>query len=610
MARLGDVTPADPTSSGDGLVGAVLDGRYRLDALLGRGGAGTVYRAVDLRLDRDVAVKVLNGAGGLDDGATVVGPAGSSATEGERRVAAEVRTLARFSHPNLVRLLDAGELDGRACLVMDLVDGPTLARRLASGPLGEQVAARVGAEIASALAYVHAEGIVHRDVKPANVLIGGDGVARLADFGIARLVDTTGLTATGYVLGTPAYLAPEQILGGTVGQPVDVYSLGLVLIECLTGRRAFEGTVAELTAARLHRDPAVPPGVGADWSHLLRAMTARDPEQRPLAAIVANRLAALCRPGSSVAVGGDPLPTAGLGAAALEEPDPATVGLPTTGLAAAGSVTAAATATVRANGADDGPTLPVPVAGAAPGDPGRGADVPTRRIWPLALAGLVALAGLGVALAEALPGGGAAPARSGTLTGAVRDRRPPSVTRTPAGRARSTGTTAAGATTATTVAATTTSTTTTSTTSTTTTTTTAPVSPLVAAETDLTGVLASGVRAGTVSPAAQRQIEAALQGIGAATGPGGSSSTVAAFDQVVGTFYAAVDAGAVVGTSTTDAVLHGLSALAAALGTSVPPPSSFAGPGLAPGAPGQGGPGQGHGNGNGNGLGRGGPNGH
>jgi hypothetical protein len=140
------------------------------------------------------------------------------------------------------------------------------------------------------------------------------------------------------------------------------------------------------------------------------------------------------------------------------------------------------------------------------------------------------------------------------------------------------------------------------------------VSPLVAAETDLTGILASGAAAGTVSPGAQRQLDAALQGIGATSGPGGPSSAVAGFDQVVGTFYAEVEAGAITGTATTDALLHGLSALGSALGTSVPPPSSFAGLGVGPAGPGQGqggpGGGNGNGNGNGNGPGRGGPNGH
>jgi len=253
----------------------LLAGRYRLEELLG-GTDAEVYRAIDEQLGRTVAVKIAR--------------SGSSGFEPER-FANEMRVLAGLRHPGLVTLYDAGTADdGAPYLVMQYVAGVTLAARLRDGlPAAEEVR-RIGAALAGALDHLHADGIVHRDIKPANVLISDDGEVYLADLGIARARDTAGLTDTGLVVGTPAYLAPEQVAGRTVGPACDLYALGLVLLECFTGRREYQGTPVEAAMARLSRQPVIPAGLPAYWRRLLAELTALRPAARPTARQVAERL--------------------------------------------------------------------------------------------------------------------------------------------------------------------------------------------------------------------------------------------------------------------------------------------------------------------------------
>jgi eukaryotic-like serine/threonine-protein kinase len=246
----------------------VLESRYRIDVLIDRGGMADVYRARDLRLRREVAVKVLRDV------------------DHERRFAAEARTLASLQHPHLVRLLDAGTDNGDAFLVLELLGGATVRELLDRGPLDPTRVARIGSETAAALDYIHRRGIVHRDVKPSNLMLDEHGSVRLADFGIARLLGGTAITTTQHPIGTMAYIAPEQLEGRDIGPAADIYSLGLVLVECLTGRRVFDGPPAVAAAARMSRDPDVPAGVPGAWPTMLRAMTARNPAARPTAAAV------------------------------------------------------------------------------------------------------------------------------------------------------------------------------------------------------------------------------------------------------------------------------------------------------------------------------------
>ncbi|MGZ4443958.1 MAG: serine/threonine-protein kinase [Nocardioidaceae bacterium] len=255
----------------------VLGDRYALKEVIGRGGMADVYRAEDQLLEREIAVKVMR----------------PSADSNQERFQSEMRTLAGLDHPHLVTVLDAGFSEQGPYLVMELVEGTSLARHRGE-QMDPEMVASLGRDLADALAYVHRRGIVHRDIKPGNILLDPTGRVRLTDFGISRvLADAARHTATGTTIGTAAYLAPEQVRGDPVSPAADIYALGLVLLEALTGQRIYEGAPMEAALARLHRPPEVPTTLPAAWHEVIAAMTAMEPEDRATAFEVTQRLNAL-----------------------------------------------------------------------------------------------------------------------------------------------------------------------------------------------------------------------------------------------------------------------------------------------------------------------------
>jgi tRNA A-37 threonylcarbamoyl transferase component Bud32 len=251
------------------LVGIQLSGRYRLDAQIGAGGMSTVYRAFDVNLERQVAIKLLHREMSAD----------SDQLERFRR---EARAVAQLSHPHIVGVIDAGEDAGRPYIVFEYVEGETLKQRineLGRLPVDESVAYAI--EIARALGCAHGHGIVHRDVKPQNVLIDEEGSAKVTDFGIARSLKDDGLTADGRVLGTTDYVSPEQALGHDVNGQSDIYSLGIVLFEMLTGEVPFHGE-NQISVAMKHVREDLPdiqvrrPEVSATLAAVLDRMTDKD----------------------------------------------------------------------------------------------------------------------------------------------------------------------------------------------------------------------------------------------------------------------------------------------------------------------------------------------
>ena len=346
-------------------IGQVLGGRYRLVELLGSGGMATIYRATDTGLGRDVALKLLR-------------PEYLRDPDFSARFRQEAQAAASLSHPNIVHVYDYGEDPSGPYIVMELIDGQDLATILRrSGALPPRQVARIGTGIARALAAAHARGLVHRDIKPGNVLIGSDGTVKVTDFGIARAVAEAQVTLPGTTLGSVHYFSPEQARGEPATTSSDIYSLGIVLYEMLTGARPFEGdSAASVALARLTGpipDPAaVRPSVPSDLASITRRALAVDPKDRwPSAAVMADALDATLAPGGGAAAAS----TAGAAAAgalagatvvsATARPNPAAIPYaPDAYVGADGDTTTGAPppppgTTDTTGGSDDGKTSPL-----------------------------------------------------------------------------------------------------------------------------------------------------------------------------------------------------------------------------------------------------------
>ncbi|HET8975611.1 MAG TPA: serine/threonine-protein kinase [Solirubrobacterales bacterium] len=250
-------------------MGERILGRFLIEARIGSGGFGTVYRAWDERLQRSVAVKVID------------------REEGGPRVMREAQAVARLAHRNIATLYELAGEDGRAYLVSELIEGETLRTLARRGDLSDRLVAEIGADCAAALAHAHRAGVVHRDVKPENVIVAAGGAAKLVDFGIARITGERTLTGTGDVLGTLAYMAPEQADGQRPGPGADVYSLALTLYECLCGEHPLIRESPAATARAIGEEIApiadVRPDLPAPLADAIDASLDPDPELRPLA---------------------------------------------------------------------------------------------------------------------------------------------------------------------------------------------------------------------------------------------------------------------------------------------------------------------------------------
>ena len=269
----------------------LLGGRFVLEREIGAGGMARVFLGRDEVLERPVAVKILNpGHGGTDIGA---------------RFRREGRTAARLAHPNVVQVYDAGEgeFEGRdvSYIVMEYVPGGDLKGLIdEKGPLANDELARLGADVSSGLAHAHANSVIHRDIKPHNILIDAYGRPKLSDFGIARAVDATYATRTGSYLGTALYSAPEQLRGEQVTPKSDVYSLGIAFYQAAAGQAPFTGTPIEVASQHVSREPTVPTVLGANLSDEVEALildcVKKDPDLRPTAQEVHERLQEEVRP--------------------------------------------------------------------------------------------------------------------------------------------------------------------------------------------------------------------------------------------------------------------------------------------------------------------------
>ncbi|GHH34689.1 Stk1 family PASTA domain-containing Ser/Thr kinase [Streptomyces candidus] len=275
------------TTLEDPLVGHLLDGRYRVEARIAVGGMATVYRAVDTRLDRVLALKVMH-------------PALAADASFVDRFIREAKSVARLAHPNVVGVFDQGADGAYVYLAMEYIAGCTLRDVLRErGALQPRAALDILEPVLAALGAAHRAGFVHRDMKPENVLIGDDGRVKVADFGLVRAVDTV-TSSTGSLLGTVSYLAPEQIEHGTADTRADVYACGVVLYEMLTGTKPHSGgTAAQVLYQHLNKDVPPPsaavPGLAPELDGLVGEATARDPEARPFDAVALLGLARTAR---------------------------------------------------------------------------------------------------------------------------------------------------------------------------------------------------------------------------------------------------------------------------------------------------------------------------
>jgi eukaryotic-like serine/threonine-protein kinase len=253
------------------LVGSLVLNRFLIERRIGSGGFGTVYEAWDGRLERSVAVKAIESGRDRSSG----------------RVLREAQAAARLNHPGIVTLYEMGEEDGNALLVTELVDGATLAELNRDGALGDREVGEIGADLCEALAHAHSRSVVHRDIKPQNVLVTEDGEprAKLMDFGVARLTDAAALTAPGDVVGTLAYMSPEQAEGQAAGPEADVYSLALMLYECWSGehptRRATPAATARAIGARPRALRRLRPDLPRELCETIDACLQTRPGRRP-----------------------------------------------------------------------------------------------------------------------------------------------------------------------------------------------------------------------------------------------------------------------------------------------------------------------------------------
>jgi len=265
----------------------VLAGRYRLDRKLGEGAMGRVWLGYDLLIHRRVAIKQMLGA--------------ASDSDLVERTMREARSAGSLLHPNVVAVYDLLLVDDLPHVIMEYIDGTTLADRMEGGIPSPVEVASLGSQVAAGLNAAHQIGIVHRDIKPANILIDKSGNAKLADFGIARIETNPGMTGTGMLIGTVAYMAPEVALGEPVGPPADVWSLGATLFAAVEGRPVYQGTSPVSLLSQLITKPVPAPSLRGPLGELISEMLDRDPARRPTAAQAQRRLAELAQPGDASA---------------------------------------------------------------------------------------------------------------------------------------------------------------------------------------------------------------------------------------------------------------------------------------------------------------------